>query len=357
MPSRRGSRGSGADTVRGSDGMSRRGRDEAIDETHVASRSDVGRVRVVNEDSCGSYLLSDGARLLVVADGMGGHRGGATASREALAAIAAVFEESTSSPVDASDLRDPHATLRQAIERANARVHAMSLEDPELAGMGTTVVAFLLDATGRGVVAHVGDSRAYRHRGGRLEALTTDHSVVAEMLKRGVLTAEEAAYHPRRNEILRSVGVLPEVEVEVAAVDVRAGDRILLCSDGLCGVVSDAEIDEILAETELGAGEDAVERLVELANECGGPDNVTVELLAISPGWRSGTRARSAVGPGVVFARETEMGASSTANGMGAGAAVGSRSADGAGRSALPLALIALLIAAAYSAYRIWRSG
>ena len=321
MPSRRGSRGSGADTVRvGVDGMNSQAHEESNDGTRVASRSDVGRVRAFNEDSCGSFMLADGVRLLVVADGMGGHRGGATASREALATIAAAFEESGS-------LRehDPHETLRQAIERANERVHSMSIEDPELAGMGTTVVAFLLDTAGRGAVAHVGDSRAYRYRAGRLEALTSDHSVVAEMLKRGVLSAEEAAYHPRRNEILRSVGVLQQVEVEISAVDITAGDRILLCSDGLCGVISDAEIDEILART--ASAEEAVNALVELANDCGGPDNITVELLAIPSEWKSGARARTAVDPGAVAESPRE---------------------SGARRSALPLALLALLIAGAY---------
>jgi protein phosphatase len=159
----------------------------------------------------------------------------------------------------------------------------MAREDPGLAGMGTTVVALLLDAAGRAAVAHVGDSRCYRWRGRRLAPLTTDHSVVAEMQRRGVLTAEEAAYHPRRNEILRSVGVLAEVEVELAAVEIAAGDWYLLCSDGLCGVVSDAEIEEVLAsETSPDA---AARALVALANECGGPDNVTVQILGIPDAW------------------------------------------------------------------------
>lgn len=261
--------------------------DEPNEGTLVAARSDVGRVRVVNEDSCGSYRRADGSRLLIVADGMGGHRGGATASREALAAIAADFEA-------ASDVADPGESLRRAIERANERVYSMSEEDPGLAGMGTTVVAFLLDEAGRGTVAHVGDSRAYRLRGRRLEPQTTDHSVVAEMLRRGVLTAEEAAYHPRRNEILRSVGVLPDVDVEVGSVELAGGDWILLCSDGLCGVVSDAEIEEVLVAALATPNplETAADALVELANECGGPDNVTVQLLALPSGWRPGDRDR-----------------------------------------------------------------
>lgn len=258
--------------------------------TFVASLSDVGRVRSVNEDSCDSFLRSDGTRLLVVADGMGGHRGGAVASREALATIASTFAENPS--------LDPASLLVRAIESANGRVFSLARQDPELAGMGTTVVAFLLDSEGRGAVAHVGDSRAYRLRGGRLEALTSDHSVVAEMLQRGVLTAEEAAFHPRRNEILRSVGVLPEVEVEQTAVEVAPDDWFLLCSDGLCGVVSDAEIEGVLVRSP--SPDAAVAALVALANDCGGPDNVTVQILVIPPsrdrdpnpaGSRDATRA------------------------------------------------------------------
>ncbi len=339
--------------------MSSHAQDDPNDGPLVVSRSDVGRVRVVNEDSCGSYLREDGARLLVVADGMGGHRGGATASREALAAIAASFEERPESRPEASassTALDPADALRQSIERANAGVFAMSQEDPGLAGMGTTVVAFLLDATGRGTVAHVGDSRAYRLRGGRLEALTTDHSVVAEMLRRGVLTAEEAAYHPRRNEILRSVGVLEEVDVEVAPVELAGGDWILLCSDGLCGIVSDAEIEEVLVHSASDANA-AVDALVELANDCGGPDNVTVQLLVVPNGWKSGGRGIGNRGAG----GSSDLGAAAQADAAGivrASSAAGANTRTASGPlgsrgSALMLAKLALL---AVAAYWLWRS-
>lgn len=236
----------------------------------LASRTDVGRVRAANEDSCGAFEGEGPARLLVVADGMGGHRGGATASQTAVATIGEIFEEAgTARPAD---------MLSRAIETANARIFSMAQADPELEGMGTTVVAFLLDDRLRGTVAHVGDSRAYRYRQGRLEALTTDHSVVAEMHRRGLISADEAAVHPRRNEILRSVGVLPEVEVETTSAEVVAGDRILLCSDGLSGVLSDEEIAAVI-QSELP--EDAVETLIRLANERGGPDNITVQVLSV----------------------------------------------------------------------------
>lgn len=236
----------------------------------LASRSDVGQVRSANEDSCDTFERADGTRLLVVADGMGGHQGGATASRITVAAIREVFDQDTSSSTE--DM------IQRAIEAANARVYEMSQEDRELEGMGTTVVAFVLDSRYQGTVAHVGDSRAYRHRQGQLEALTTDHSVVAEMHRRGLISAEEAAIHPRRNEILRSVGVLPEVEIEVAAVGVAPGDRFVLCSDGLSAVVADHEIAAIVHSETPGS---AVDVLIRLANERGGPDNITVQVLSI----------------------------------------------------------------------------
>lgn len=236
----------------------------------LASKTDVGRVRQANEDSCETWRFADGAHLLVVADGMGGHRGGATASQTAIQVIGETFGDGASGR--AGD------DLAKAVTAANERVWSLAQDDPELEGMGTTVVAFHLDARRRGTVAHVGDSRAYRYRNGRLEPLTTDHSVVAEMQRRGLLSADEAAVHPRRNEILRSVGVLPDVEVEVADVEVLGGDRYVLCSDGLSGVVKD---DEIAAIVQAKTPTEAVDALIELANERGGPDNITVQILSV----------------------------------------------------------------------------
>ncbi len=239
----------------------------------LGSRSDVGRVRSANEDSCGHFLRADGTRLLVVADGMGGHRGGATASRTAVATIAESFE--------ASREPDPEQLMGAAVRDANARIFELAQTDPELEGMGTTVVALLIDPRRRVTVAHVGDSRAYVHRHGRLRPLTTDHSVVAEMQRRGLISSDEAAVHPRRNEILRSVGVLPEVEVELKSVVGSAGDRFLLCSDGLSGLVSDEEMASVV---EAQPPVEAVDALIEMANERGGPDNVTVQILKLPAG-------------------------------------------------------------------------
>jgi protein phosphatase len=243
----------------------------------LASRSDVGRVRSANEDSCDVFVREDGTRLLVVADGMGGHQGGATASRLAVATISETFERDTDG--------DTRSMIRRAIQTANTRVFELAEQDEELSGMGTTVVALLLDPEYHATVAHVGDSRAYRYRLGRLEPITVDHSVVAEMHRRGLISADEAAIHPRRNEILRSVGVLPEVDVEVATVDVAPGDRFVLCSDGLTGVVRDEEIAAVV-QSEPPAR--AVDVLVEMANERGGPDNITVQVLAVPPDAETG---------------------------------------------------------------------
>jgi len=239
-------------------------------EIEIASKTDVGQVRTANEDSCDIFERPDGARMLIVADGMGGHQGGATASRTAVHAISDVFSHDSSS--------DAEEMLHHAITSANRQIFDMAQNDPTLEGMGTTVVTFLLDSRGRGTVGHVGDSRAYRYRQGQLDPLTVDHSVVAEMQSRGLLSADEAATHPRRNEILRSVGVLAEVAVDIAEVEVAAGDRFLLCSDGLTGVVTD---DEIAAVVQAESTEGAVEKLIQMANDRGGPDNISVQILAI----------------------------------------------------------------------------
>lgn len=235
----------------------------------TASLTDVGQRRASNQDAFGELVAASGARLLIVADGMGGHAGGATASRVAVETIEEVVGRSTDAP---------EMLLRMALEAANHRVHEEAQKDASLSGMGTTGVAMLFQPDGSAWVAHVGDSRAYRLRDGSLEQLTPDHSLVAELERRGMITAEEAQVHPRRNEVLRSIGVEPEVEVDVAQVDARAGDQYLLCSDGLSGVVGD---EEIAAELLRAPPEVAARRLVDTANERGGPDNITVQIARV----------------------------------------------------------------------------
>lgn len=235
----------------------------------TASLSDVGMVRTHNEDYCGEFRKEDGCRLLVTADGMGGHQGGATASRTAVETIGEVFQQSNESYEN---------LLYQALVTANQRVYGKAVESGALRGMGTTVVALLLAADGSGWIAHVGDSRGYRLREGEMEALTADHSVVGEMLRQGLITQEEAGVHPRRHEITRSVGIEAKLEPEIAQISVQPGDRFLLCSDGLTGLLSDEEIAlTLLAE----APAEAVRSLVAEANARGGGDNVSVQIAVI----------------------------------------------------------------------------
>jgi protein phosphatase len=235
----------------------------------VASMSDTGRQRSNNQDSYGEGHAPSGARWIMVADGMGGHAGGAVASRVAVETVSSVV---------ASSQDTPDVALRSALEAANRVVHDEAQANAQLAGMGTTGVAVLFSADGMAFVANVGDSRAYRMRGGALEQITLDHSLVAELQRRGVLTEEEALVHPRRNEVLRSLGVEPEVIVDLHELDLAPGDLFLLCSDGLSGVVRDAEIADVMHRE---APAQAVRTLVDFANSRGGPDNVTVQIARI----------------------------------------------------------------------------
>lgn len=233
--------------------------------------TDVGRVRSENQDACAIFSTESAALVAVVADGMGGHKGGAIASQLTIAAFRDVLANSR----DEAD----GETLGLAIEEANRRVYEKSADDPELQGMGTTVVGFLIHSDGRAWIAHVGDSRGYRMRGEAFEALTEDHSRVAELVRSGVLTEEEAESDPRRNEILRSVGVESTVIADVSEVSVLPDDRFILCSDGLTGPVGEHVISSVLVGNE---PEIAARTLIERANEAGGPDNIAVIVLHYS---------------------------------------------------------------------------
>ena len=240
----------------------------------IVSISDTGRQRANNQDSYGEGRARSGARWIMVADGMGGHAGGATASRVAVETVSSVV---------ASSQDAPDVALRAALEAANRVVHDEAQRNEQLAGMGTTGVAALFSSDGLAFVANVGDSRAYRMRDGALQQITFDHSLVAELHRRGMITEEEALVHPRRNEVLRSLGVEPDVVVDLHQLDLRPGDLFLLCSDGLSGVVRDAEIAEVVRRE---APAQAVRTLVDFANSRGGPDNVTVQIARI-PGHKS----------------------------------------------------------------------
>jgi serine/threonine protein phosphatase PrpC len=234
----------------------------------TAGVTDTGRRRMRNEDA-----LVLRPPLFAVADGMGGARAGEIAARLAAAAL----EEAGTDTMG-------EKAVSSLIEEANRRIWQRSLTDPATAGMGTTVTAALVDAaTGTVAIGHVGDSRAYRLRGDTLEQLSTDHSLVAELVQSGVLTPEEAERHPQRSAITRALGTEPAVEVEVLTVDAEVGDLFLLCSDGLSAMLGD---DEIAAAIE-NAGRDpqsAGEALVAAANAHGGEDNITVVLFELVDG-------------------------------------------------------------------------
>ena len=238
-------------------------------QVQTASRSDVGRVRSVNQDVCGEFENAEGYRLLVVADGMGGHSGGETASRLALENIGRVFR---------SDFAEPGTLLARAFRVANDEIFRVGASDPALHGMGTTGVAILIGPGEEGWVAHIGDSRAYRLRDGRFEQLTEDHSWVHEEIRRGKITADEAREHPMKNVLLRSIGVVPNAEATVTPIDLKLQDCFLLCSDGLWGEVGDRAIAEVLARESPSR---AVGELVDLANAHGGSDNVTVQVAGL----------------------------------------------------------------------------
>jgi protein phosphatase len=233
-------------------------------------RSDVGLVRSENQDF-GTCTTSKeersspaGGRLFIVADGMGGHRGGATASRLAAETMKAQYL--------GSETDDIAAALREALARANARVFTEAQANPDLRGMGTTTSALAVK-DGLAWFAHVGDSRIYLIREDAISQLTDDHSLVASMVREGLLTTTEAENHPRRNVLQRSIGVAEDVEIDVKGpIELRPGDTFVLCSDGLHGVVKQDEMREIGRKPL----RDAADEFVRLALERGAPDNVTV---------------------------------------------------------------------------------
>jgi PPM family protein phosphatase len=232
-----------------------------------AGLTDTGRRRRRNEDS---FVLEP--PLFAVADGMGGAQAGEVASRLA----AAAFREFR----DADDLA-PEERVEALVQEANRRIYARSREDANATGMGTTITAALLEGE-RVAIGHVGDSRAYRIRGGDLEQLTQDHSLVADLMRSGRLTQEEADAHPQRSVITRALGTDPEVDVDTFAIGLEPGDVFLLCSDGLTTMVQDEEILGLVHESD--SLERAAKALVKAANKRGGEDNVTVVLFRVDAG-------------------------------------------------------------------------
>jgi PPM family protein phosphatase len=223
-----------------------------------AFRTDTGRQRSANEDS---YFVR--APIFVVADGMGGAQAGEVASKAAADAFDRDLPPGT-----------PEAFLRETIEAANGAIHELARDDPSRKGMGTTITAAIVNSESEEVaIGHVGDSRAYRLRGGKLERLTRDHSLVEEMRRKGQLTDAQAEEHPQRSIITRALGPEPEVDVDVQTVPAKPGDVFLICSDGLTTMLGEEQIAKLLADgTSLEA---ATRALVDEANRAGGRDNIT----------------------------------------------------------------------------------
>lgn len=300
--------------------------------TATAAATDVGRRRSGNEDSYDIWV-SDGSgaqhaadTLIVVCDGMGGSNAGEVASRMAAETVVRVFAEDTSG--------DAARALGHAIEVANDEVHEHGRSRIDLNGMGTTCTAIALkgDEVSFG---HVGDSRAYLIRNGRIRQITADHSLVAQLVARGQITPAEAKTDPRRNVVTRSVGVGPTVDVDAEKLHepLEVGDTLLVCSDGLHGQVTDDELAEIASGESLDR---ACRDLIALANERGGPDNITVALARLESDDPDDA-------PRPARTRESEPRASAPRKAAPA-AAPTPRKAGGSRQRMLQLLIVALLV-------------
>ena len=242
-----------------------------------AAQSDVGLKREHNEDSFTCYkpddnsLLVSKGSLFVVADGMGGHAAGEVASKLAVDLIRKAFET--------ANISDTGLFFRDAFREANATIYRKAGQTPTLSGMGTTCTAVIIKE-GLAFIAHVGDSRVYLIREREIEQLTEDHSLVWEMMKGGILKKERMREHPQRNVITQSMGFEASVNADIInpPLELRHGDRLLLCSDGLSGMVTDEEIMEV---SSLFEPEEACHKLVDMANSMGGDDNTTLIIVKV----------------------------------------------------------------------------
>lgn len=224
--------------------------------------SDVGRVRDLNEDSCGFV-----GTLFVVADGMGGAKAGEVASAMAVQHLLTLEGEDSG-----------FSDVLHTIVEANAAIHRKAREDESFTGMGTTVTVLKL-VINRAFVAHVGDSRAYLARGGELRQLTSDHTLVAELVRNGGITEREALVHPQRHFLTRALGTEIQVDPEIIEIGTEPGDTFLLCTDGLSGMLSDGEIAKVLESGQMA--QNIAEELVRRACEAGGSDNVSVIVVRV----------------------------------------------------------------------------
>ncbi len=245
-------------------------------EMKVGYGSDIGRKRSQNQDN---FAAHPELGLFMVADGMGGHRGGETASRIAVETVSEQIKE-------AHALKDwnPRSVLTEVIQSANQAIFDTSAKNVELQGMGTTVIALLIHENGGEKtlnIGHVGDSRCYYFSDGQIWQLTRDHSLVQEKLRAGLITRSDLKTDRMKNVITRSVGFEPAVNVELYEKKLESGDTFLICSDGLSGLVEDPQLLAIVSQHP-GEPQEAVNALIAKANENGGDDNITVILVQVT---------------------------------------------------------------------------
>ncbi len=241
----------------------------------IGSKTDIGMVRGENQDALGKFppdnldLSSPKGQLFVIADGMGGHAGGSEASKLAVQTIGQTYLSFNALIPE---------ILRQAFKNANKAIYNFSINNPQFIGMGTTCIALVLQDSSASV-AHIGDSRLYRITKNKIEQLTNDHSKVAEMVRRGIITSDEARSHPERSMLYRAMGVRADIEYDVMnGIELGSDEYFLMCTDGLTGYVEPNELQEIVLSH---PPQGACDMLVELANRRGGHDNITVQIIHV----------------------------------------------------------------------------
>ncbi len=239
----------------------------------VFSQSDIGLRRNSNQDYCMTGYFPDGAAYAIVCDGMGGANGGATASRVATETIAETITGGYRSEMDRSEIE---SLMKLAIDYANNAVYEMATHVSGLEGMGTTVV-LVIAKEGRLHVVHAGDSRAYLCTSDSIRQITTDHSIVQELVEAGQITREEARIHPNRNLITRALGTEPVLRTDYNIVDFRNDSKVIICTDGMSNYFSDDSLLEFIRNNNCS---ELTQRLIEKSKELGGSDNITVAVIS-----------------------------------------------------------------------------
>lgn len=237
----------------------------------VVFRSDTGKKRKNNQDFAGYFINKNNIMLAILCDGMGGHRGGDVASEMAVSQLGHSWEEST-----VQNAEQVTQWMLTRISRENKRILEKSRQFSDLEGMGTTLVATAL-VDQEFVIANIGDSRGYHYTAGRFNQVTEDHSLVNELVKSGEISLKDAENHPRKNVLTRSLGVTDEIDIDVTILPALPNDQMLLCSDGLTNMVEDQEIKDILSTNKLA--EEKIDTLIDVANDRGGLDNITIILV------------------------------------------------------------------------------